>query len=426
VGGAVLAPLLSRHQRLDRALDFLVPLLVACWTVAVYESDLRSGSGLAVRLLVSAVLLAGVVVSAILHVLHRQPLRLLPLATPGLLAFGLLLLVLAAWSALNSSSLPFETEMRLQELLKFGCPLVVAVFWVERPLRFGLALAGVLLALTVLNDANGFAASGLLHRERSFFGIHRVETLGHYRRLLHGTTLHGMQDTDPERRAVALTYYHATGPVGEGLAVVEGRQQKPPLAVIGLGAGTMAAYAKAGQELTFYEIDPAMVRTALNPEFFTYYSDAEARGARLQIVVGDGRVQLARAPDQQYGLIVVDAFSSDAIPVHLLTREALQLYMKKLSPGGLVALHISNRYLDLQPVVANLAVDAGLHALRCFDTDDDPYPGKNSSDWVLVARHQADFGPLRDNPRWIVPPAEPKKGLWTDDFSNLLSVYRWR
>src|SRR5262249_39949170 len=148
------------------------------------------------------------------------------------------------------------------------------------------------------------------------------------------------------------------------------RNYTPPLAVLGLGTGTMAGYAKPNQELDYYEIDPAVIKIALNTQYFTFVTDARDRGAVVNIILGDGRLQMARALDQRYGLILLDAFSSDAIPVHLMTREAVQMYLQKLRPDGIIAFHISNRYLKLEGVVANLAKDAGLVAMRRYHNSD--------------------------------------------------------
>jgi SAM-dependent methyltransferase len=186
----------------------------------------------------------------------------------------------------------------------------------------------------------------------------------------------------------------------------------------------MAAFGRPGQEVTFYEIDPTMVRIARNRNLFTFLSDAEQRGVNLKIVLGDGRLQIARAPDGKYGLILADAFSSDAIPMHLLTREALQTYVQKLAPGGLVAFHISNRYLDLGPMLGNLAADAQLVAVE--RTDNHAGLGQNNSHWVVMARQRADLGGLATDTEWIEVPSTPDGVRWTDDFSNLWRVYRWK
>jgi SAM-dependent methyltransferase len=317
-----------------------------------------------------------------------------------------------------------------------------------------------------------------LHRERSFFGVCKVTTGtldGHsVHRLVHGSTLHGIQAQDPDLQREATTYYHRTGPLGDimrgvrlrrpdkigdvpveqavrqlataramaastqnnGLAslaflyerIVDTAYPPLPLGVIGLGTGTVATYAEPGQEIVYFEIDPAMVRIARDLRLFSFLADAEKLGARLRIVLGDGRVQLAQEPDGHFGIIVIDAFSSDAIPAHLITREAVQTYLKKLAPGGVLAFHISNRYLDLQPVLGNLAQDAGLVAIR--RSDGNSFGLKTGSEWVAVARDVKDLrGIWKLDPLhtvWNPVVADPNHRLWTDDYNNLLDVYNWR
>src|SRR5262249_38021787 len=163
-----------------------------------------------------------------------------------------------------------------------------------------------------------------------------------YHCLVHGSTLHGRQSLDPKRRGEPLAYYHPSGPIGRVFDIFQQKQVPRNMAVIGLGAGALACYAQPGERITFYEIDPAVYRIASDPRYFTYLPDAEQRGAKVAVVLGDARLRLREGPDGAFGLIVVDAFSSDAIPIHLLTEEAFALYLSKLAEGGLLAVHISN------------------------------------------------------------------------------------
>lgn len=197
------------------------------------------------------------------------------------------------------------------------------------------------------------------------------------------------------------------------------------MALIGLGAGSLACYKQPVQRWTFYEIDPSVVRIAQSPEYFTYLRDC-APDARLML--GDARLALAAA-DERYDLIVLDAYSSDSIPVHLITREALQLYLAHLEPGGVLAFHISNIYLDLKPVLGGLAADAGLAARSRDDlapSAAEQARGKSASQWVLMARVPADLGSLADDSAWQPLAAPAGRAVWTDNFSSLLSVFRWR
>ena len=196
------------------------------------------------------------------------------------------------------------------------------------------------------------------------------------------------------------------------------------IGVIGLGTGTTACYLKPGQSMTFFDVDPVMERIARNPKLFRYL---ELCGQDAQVIIGDGRQSLRRMPDEVFDLLVLDAFSSDAIPVHMLTREALALYMRKLVPGGITLLHISNRYLDLEPVVANLVNDAGLAALiREHDpSDDESLAGASASTWVAVASDPNDLGSLESDDRWRAPEPNPTVGVWTDDYSNVFRIMIW-
>ncbi|MEJ7640038.1 MAG: fused MFS/spermidine synthase [Singulisphaera sp.] len=292
----------------------------------------------------------------------------------------------------------------------------------DRPVRFALGVGAVLLAFQVNPSHHG----RILLQERNFFGVLRVahDLPTHSHVLIHGNTLHGQQGLDPGLRREPMTYYHRTGPIGQVFEAFGARPARPDVAVVGLGAGSLACYAAPGQGWTFYEIDPAVVRIARDPRFFTYLKDCRARSR--DVVVGDARLRLRDAPDGGYGLIVLDAFSSDAIPMHLLTREALRLYRDKLADGGLIAFHISNRYLDLAPVLGALARDAGLIDRVRRDRDIAPEQakvGKTASDWIVMAAREEDLGPLGKDPRWKASMVRPDEEVWTDDFSNIIQHF---
>ncbi|AMV37770.1 spermidine synthase [Planctomyces sp. SH-PL62] len=266
----------------------------------------------------------------------------------------------------------------------------------------------------------------MILRGRNFFGAFRVlEDAGtHSRRLMHGSTLHGQQSLDPTLRREPTTYFTRSGPIG-GLFAAKGAELGRPgtrVAVVGLGTGTLACYAQARQAWTFHEIDPAVVRVAEDESLFTYLADARRGGAEVAIVEGDARLRLADAPDGGFALIVLDAFSSDAVPVHLLSREAIALYRRKLGPGGLLAFNITNRYLDLDPLMARQARDAGLACRVRYDLDVPPEArvgGWQPSIWAVMAGNEADLAPLADG--WHPPGARPGASPWTDDYSDLAS-----
>ena len=199
------------------------------------------------------------------------------------------------------------------------------------------------------------------------------------------------------------------------------------IGVVGLGTGTVAAYAKPGQSLTYFEIDAAVRKISEDPRYFTYLSDCRQRGVSLEVRMGDARLTLEDEPDGKFDLLVIDAFTSDAIPIHLLTCEAIDLYVKKLAPHGLLMVHLSNRHLTLPPVVAGAADKLGVAARICNDDDEDGGIGKSSSNWAVLARTPEDLSELEENSKleWEPLKIDPRLALWTDDYSSIVSVMNW-
>jgi hypothetical protein len=347
-----------------------------------------------------------------------------------LLVGALTLLVLWVWlaSGVRMAALAARVGDVGAIALRLGTclvPVVVCYACSGRPLRFGLAAGAMLAASVVLRDPLGYVQ----RQERGFFGQVTVQhdPDREYVWLVHGTTLHGQQARASQRRGEALTYFHRTGPVGQVFAAFPGRGAPRRVGVTGLGIGTMASYARGGESWTFYEIDPLVVRMAEDERHFTYLADCRRRGAELQIVLGDARLQLGDAPAHGYDLLFLDAFSSDSVPVHLLTHEGLRLYLAKLADGGVLVFNISNRYLDLEPVLARLAQEEGLTAYCQLDREGlDEHPGKLPSCYVAMARRPEVLAPLLRQGPWRVARQRDGVGLWTDDFSNLLSVFIWR
>lgn len=309
-------------------------------------------------------------------------------------------------------------------LLTAALPVMVCIMLRNHRWRFSLAVAG-LLAIAMIHVPGGGRA---LNVHRSFFGVHRIVLTadGRARELYHGATLHGRQRYGSLNQAIdePLTYYHRTGPAGDVFRLLPHAHT----GVIGLGVGSLAAYTDRNTTMTYYEIDRDVLWAAESSGSFHFLSSAKKRGATLNVVLGDARLTLRNAPDAAHDLLVLDAFSGDAVPVHLLTREALALYLRKLSQRGVLAVHTSNIYLDLRPVLAALARDAGCLCLTRDDLDVTPEEmaaGKSPSQWVVIARDAATLQPFRATERWQpyqAATAEP----WTDDFSNVLSVMRWR
>jgi hypothetical protein len=338
--------------------------------------------------------------------------RVLDVALPAVVAAIPLLIV--GW--FRSHRVPFD---RAFEVLLVAI-LVFPVFsFRRRPVRFGLGVGALLLA----NPAELGMHARMLHSERSFFGIHRVvvDGTGGFHQLLHGTTLHGVQRVRPRLCREPAGYYGRGGPLGEVFRALPQRNDRA-VAVAGLGAGAAAAYAGAGERWTFFEIDPVVRRIACDPRWFCYLEECPAD---FSVVLGDARLSLAGSRGR-FDLILLDAYSSDAIPVHLLTREALRVYLDRLAPGGIIAFHLSNKFFDLVPVVSRLALDAGL-VCRVRDSgtlnDQALSEGLLPSLYAVVARRGADLGALASDAAWTTP-SGGGSNLWTDDFSSLFSVLR--
>jgi len=309
-------------------------------------------------------------------------------------------------------------------LVIFGAPLLICYLCSRRPLRFALALGAVMLGSKFYTAIHGQT----LHVERNFYGALRI-TLDPEKRIhrfYHGTTIHGTQFINAQRQREPLSYYHRTGPFGQAFAVYAAHPARPEVAVIGLGAGAMICYAQAGQSWTFYEIDPAVLRVAQS-SYFSYLRDST--NVTVNHKLGDARLRLREAPDGAYGLLICDAFSSDVPPLHLITQEAFALYLRKLAPEGLLCFNISSRYLDFRPVLGNLAEANKLYALAQNESEVPPEAqreGKYSSHWVVMARQPRLFGKLMDDSRWLPVLPDPTLPVWTDDYSNVLSIFQWQ
>ena len=291
-------------------------------------------------------------------------------------------------------------------ILRWGLVLVLLIPLVTRRGRSGaVGLSTALVALLPL-----FAqVVGSQHVERTFFGVHRVTQEDSILRLTHGNTFHGSQDvTSSQTRRIPTSYYHPSGPLGD---VMQLPQARGSVAAIGLGAGSVAAYGREGDRFTFYEIDPVVEEIAR--QYFSYLSDSEAS---ISVEIGDGRLTIATA-ETPYALIVLDAFSSDAIPVHLLTVEAFAAYATVLEEDGLIAINVSNRYLDLRPVVSAAADQLGMEAIyRAYDGGT---AGADPADWVVLAPRAETVAPLIADDWEALPPA---RTLWTDQRSSMWAL----
>jgi hypothetical protein len=289
--------------------------------------------------------------------------------------------------------------------------------------------ATVVLALVLIRVYP--SDEGRTETVRSFFGVHKIVFTPHgqYHVLMHGTTIHGAEKiTDDDGvpitgRPEPITYYHKDGGIGQAIAAIRERKGAPlRVAVIGVGAGTLTCASEPGETWKFFDIDQTMVDTARDPKYFTYIQNCEPD---LKPVIGDARLTFAREPDGVYDLIIVDAYSSDAIPIHLATQEAMKIYKDKLAPQGAVVMHVSNRHLELESVVVGIA-DANELKSWVYDEDsgrDDEYIF--ATDVVVCAREEADIGKLASSDKWTETEPTENQRVWTDDYSNILgAVYR--
>jgi len=294
--------------------------------------------------------------------------------------------------------------------------LLCFVLSFRRPFVFALSLAAFMFAsIPYLN-----ATVETLTTERNFFGVWRVTTSPReeFRRLYHGSTVHGVQFKDEARKCEPGSYYYPRGPVGQIFDVFNSKPASLPVAAAGLGSGTLGTYSLPGQQWDFYDIDPAIVRIASEPKYFSFISDCMKGSYRT--ILGDARLKLREAPSARYGLLIMDVFSSDAVPAHLLTAEAMDVYLDKISADGMLVFHISNRYLNLEPLLSGLSKRSALSALIRRDSESNQ-SGKYPSVWVAMARNDAALGSLANDSRWTRLKGDT---VWTDDFSNILSLLK--
>ena len=304
-------------------------------------------------------------------------------------------------------------------LIAFGPPVLFCLSFSKRPIRFFL---GFVVLVAAASDHTG-AYQKILSTQRSFYGINRVanDDSGQYRVLFSGQTIHGIQSLSPERAREPLSYFSHAGPIGQIFKAFSGSAELKEVGIAGLGAGSLACYRAPGEEFTFYEIDPVVEKIARDPRYFTFLRDC---APQARVVLGDARISLKSAPEHHYGMIIIDVFGGDSIPIHLVTRQALQLYLSKLDAHGIIVIHISNRYLHLENVVANLAADQGMVAYLQEDKTT-VGSGRIPSTWTFMARSKEDIGLLSADPRWVALKADPGSKVWTDDYSSVLTVFNW-
>lgn len=298
----------------------------------------------------------------------------------------------------------------------------------SRPIAYGL-VSGAVIALAL--GLHGLSAH-TLYQERSFFGVLAVkesvltDEQGHperYHELFHGTTKHGAERLKPEWLRVPLTYYSQPGPMGQLFKEYDAVNSQWTIGIVGLGAGAMSCYAKPGQRWSLYEIDPLVIKIAENPKYFHYLSEC-AKNAVTR--VGDARLSLAAEPDHRFDLLVMDAFSSDSVPTHLLTKEAIELYFKKLKPDGILAFHITNRHLSLKKVISVNAEQLHLASLIQEYQPRRAMPLVVATDWVVMAKQEATLALLQQSNlgSWQKMSLYFDMQAWTDDFTNIVTIWK--
>ena len=292
-----------------------------------------------------------------------------------------------------------------------------------------IVVAGVLLVSIAANLVTSSLATRNFYGSLSVYSLDNDNPEKHSFKLRHGRIVHGIQFTAPEKIRLPSSYYSFDSGLGLLMSHLPRRSAPDPndrsirMGAIGLGIGTVAAYGKPGDYIRFYEINPAVTKIATDPSgFFTYMRDSPAR---VEVIPGDARLsmerEVANGNSQGFDVLVVDAFSGDAIPVHLLTVEAFEIYLSELNPDGVLAIHVSNRYLDLRPVVHELAARFKLHSGWVHA---DGGPMSQPSDWILLARTDGVLGQSELSDRLQSLDSQRKVRLWTDDYSNLFQILK--
>lgn len=303
--------------------------------------------------------------------------------------------------------------------LVHGLPLLACALFAPRRARFGLGVASIVAVGMLMPSRSG----SVLYADRSFFGVVRVveDPLAGVRRLVHGTTVHGAQYMDPARQREPTSYYHRAGPLGQVFGTATGRAASARVGVIGLGTGGTACHGHPEQPWTFFEIDAAILHVARDAGLFSYLRDCRPLA---HVIVGDGRRSLEREADGRYDILVLDAFGSDAIPVHLITVDAVRLYVSKIARGGMLVVHISNRYVDLEPILGRIGERLALSVVCRTDSPPAADGGRLASTWCVLGGDRDSLDTALPSSDWR--PATLGDVLWTDDYAPVLTALkRW-
>jgi hypothetical protein len=335
----------------------------------------------------------------------------------------------------------------VRTIVGFGIPAVICMTLVESPKKFAIGYA--ILALCCPSIMN---VRDVVTRERGFFGVNEIalDDKGENIMLVNGRTLHGMQRLNQGDNPEPMTYFHKDGPMGDVFRLYGDGCSR--VAVVGLGVGSLAAYATGNQDFDFFEIDPVVGRIASDERYFSFLSSAKNCGANVNIVLGDARIQLGllrkriagekppvvgsvfqaasypRTKSKKYDLIVMDAFGSDAVPLHLLTEEAIQLYLDLLADDGVIVFHVSSKFIDFSPIGAGIAERFELAALARKDKPDQETiakTGRMPSHYMVMSRHAEVIRTFEESGTQWLPIVSDRKLHWTDEHTNVLDVIRW-
>lgn len=332
------------------------------------------------------------------------------------MAVPILILVASVFVAIVARIFRGETEFPVAAI-GLGILAAVCLYQKARPIRFGFGLAAILIGASVADPTSG----KILRRERNFFGVLRVtqDSSGPFHRLYHGTTIHGIQATDSAHRCEPLSYYYRGGSFDRLWRLSNSIRPVTNVAAVGLGAGSVLAESKADQNWSIYEIDPAVIRLASDGRWFTFLKCAPAQ---TRFTLGDARVRLQEARPASFDLMILDAFNSDSVPMHLLTREAVRVYRSKLAPGGMILAHVSSRNLNLEPVLVNVAAKEGFAAFKPAQVASPNQHSTLDAVWVLLVDARNLPPEFVHSENWIR--VEPNSGYptWTDDFCSLWRV----
>lgn len=345
----------------------------------------------------------------------ESPLGGADLILPGALGF----LTIGASKLMHWARVDLTTDMRTTIAVDLGI-IVIAYMFRHRRVRFALAVAILVIAYYRLLP-QFYGGTQFVYAARNFFGIKGVkfDFATNSRRLLHGDTLHGIESMDDDLIGHPVSYYDETGPVGDVMRMLSERGSQH-VGVVGLGTGSMAGWTAAYRRITFFEIDPQVFDIASN--LFTFLPRC---GRNCEVVMGDGRLSIAQMNSGELDLLMLDAFNSDSIPAHLVSREAIALYLTKLKPRGLLLFHVSNRYMDVEGLISAVVTDAALEALARHD-DEQQTELKARSHFIVAGRNPEALGALEQDANWFKVKKPKSIAPWTDDYSNMLAILRWR